>query len=224
MTGRILQNEALGLEQERISLNSPDPLDPKHLQAYIRSQVWKLLYLLRGVVPPELLEDEIDDLTQIAWLKFWLISQRETITNQNGYIRSIVRSLMIDTRRRHKLTGEMLLDEYGEVAQGHVLISGSMEMMNPADEFERTQELADCIEEVLDDILALPPCQRRAVLCMLKDELDDIEGLAEALWKRGIDIERMSWPQDKRALQRCRASLFIARQKFRSMKKKYVRV
>lgn len=194
--------------------------DLKQLYLYIQAEVRGYLFQIRANVPPELLKDEIDELTQVAWFKFWEISQRKQITYRRAYISKIVHSLVIDTARRYRSTARLSFDEYGEVTQGRIISPLSEEMLDPALEFEQKETRYYQFEEIVKDIVSLPPCQRRAIICQVKDRVEDIQFLADEFKKYGIAIDRIHWQNGKRAAQASRASLSIARKKMRSLHKR----
>jgi DNA-directed RNA polymerase specialized sigma24 family protein len=197
--------------------------DINQLYPYIRAAVRRYVFKLRDVVPPELWRDEIDELTQVACFKYWQASQRDQITYPQAYVSKIVHSLVVDMARRYKATVRLLLDEYGEVVQGNVLVCLSEGMSDPAYEFERKEVMNDYIRRVVSDIISLPPCQRRAMICLLKDEVHYSQQFVEEFKKHGIVIELVSSPKEQRAVQASRASLSVARKKMRSLKNRNAR-
>src|SRR5205085_6783159 len=110
-------------------------------------------------------------------------------------------------RRQSKLTSPLPMDQDGELYQGRVLLVPSDGMQDPAFEFERKELIA----EVVNDVLTLPPIQRYAMICTLKDEIGDTFPLAETFRKHGIDIETINWPRERMELQKLQSSLSVAR-------------
>jgi DNA-directed RNA polymerase specialized sigma24 family protein len=201
--------------------NSPDTPDLNQLYLYTRVVVRRYLFRIRDIIPPELWKDEIDELTQVALFKFWEISQRKQIAHRHAYISRIVHSLVVDTARRYRATVGLPLDEYGEITKGKVIASLSDGMLDPASEIEHKEEKNACIEKVVRDIVSLPPCQRRAMICLLKDEVEEIQLYSGEFKKYGIAIDQVHLPNNRRAVQASRASLSVARKKMRSLQKSY---
>ena len=139
-----------------------------------------------------------------------------------AYILSIVHSLIIDRLRRNKPIVGLPLDEYGEITQGRIWASSDEDTMDPACEFERKVRYQRCVTQVVRDIASLPVCQRNAMICLLKDEVEDIQPLADEFRKYGIDIAVLHWPNEKKQLISCKASLSIARKKMRLSKRTYM--
>ena len=165
--------------------------------------------------------EEINDLAQSTLIAFWqrLNSEKGQINSPKAYISHIVHSRGVDMirQRQRKPIFPLPVDQDGELYQGRVILIPSDGMQDPALEFERKE----FITEVIDDVLKLPPHQRYAMICTLKDELGDSLLLVEAFSKRGIDIGTINWPQDTVELQKLRSSLSVARKKLRFSKKKY---
>lgn len=167
----------------------------------------------------EVLGLEIDELAQNARIKLWLALQKRQIKHPKSYIRCIVQTETVDMLRRHKAVLSLLTDEDGELNQGNPLAIPSEGMQDPLYELEREEMIADYIAEAVDDVLKLPACQQYAMICSLKDQLDDVLQLIEAFKDHQVGIEEVNWPEEKEEIRRVRASLSIARKKLRSLKK-----
>ena len=177
-------------------------------------------YLPRTIAPAEVLDLEIDELAQNSRIKLWLALQKRKITHPRSYIRCIVQTESVDMIRQHKPILPLLTDEDGELKQGNLLAIPGEGMQDPLYELEREEMMADYIAKAVDDVLKLPACQQSAMICALKDQLDDVLLLIEAFKKRQVGIEAVDWPEKKEEIQRIRASLSIARKKLRSLKSK----
>src|SRR6266446_7002199 len=140
-------------------------------------------------------EEEVNDLVQMTLIAFWpkLVSEKAQILCPNAYIRSIVRSRYTDLmrQRKHRTYLPLPMDQDGELYQGKALLMPGDGIQDPVAQYERKE----LIEEVIDDILTLPPCQQRAMICTLKDEVGDVQILEEAFRKRGLDISTVNWPE-----------------------------
>ncbi len=111
------------------------------------------------------------------------------------------------------------IDENGELYHGHVLFAKGAP--DPASEVEQEELIADCMAKVVDDVLTLPSRQQQAMICSLKELLEDILPLIRAFKRRGVNIEAVRRPEQKDEAQRLMASLSIARRKLRPLRKKY---
>ena len=109
------------------------------------------------------------------------------------------------------------LDEEGELYQGHVLVAFSEGMQDPLYELEQKEIAAEYITQVVDVLHALPPCQRKIMICSLKEQLDDVPTLTQAFKKFEVNIEAERWPSKKKEMRNLKASLSIARKKLRSL-------
>ena len=186
----------------------------KKYEPYIRSLVRK--QFPHDLVHPDLLDLAIDDVVAEALVKLWFALQGSCITSFKAYIRCIVHSVIVDMIRKHEPTQPLPVDEDGELYQGVVIATPGEGMRDPADEAEQKEFVATCLVETVDDVLALPPCQRRAMICSLKDQIDDILLLIEAFRTRDVNIEMVDWPEEKDEVQKWRVSLSIARKKLRT--------
>ena len=162
-------------------------------------------------VHPALLDLEIDELAQKARIKFWQVLKEKEIHYPKAYVKHIVHSEFIDMMRRHKPNVPLSEDEEGEIYRGKVLVSASKEMVDPAEVIEEQDEMNNRLEEVLKALLDLPKCQRRVMICSLRERVDDELALARALRRHNQDINQWQWPQDKQEKQRLQASLSYGR-------------
>jgi hypothetical protein len=70
-------------------------------------------------------------------------------------------------------------------------------------------------------VVSLPPRQRLAMACLLRDYMDDIVQM-EAIFKMyGIDVGAARWPSGKAEKRLLLASLSVARQKLVKNKDSY---
>jgi DNA-directed RNA polymerase specialized sigma24 family protein len=188
----------------------------KQFDAYIITLARKMIP--RKLVPPEVLDLEIDELAQKVRIKIWHACQSSPIINPKAYINRVVRNESIDMLRQYRPMPPLPLDDDGELYQGEQLVRQSEEMQDPATVLEGEETLADYILKAVDGILALPPCQEQAIICSLKDQVDDVARLIRAFKERNRDIEGVNWPAEKRDRQRLNASLTVSRQKLRLLK------
>jgi RNA polymerase sigma factor (sigma-70 family) len=191
----------------------------ERLDAYIVSLV--RIKVPRNVVRPEMLADEIEDLIQKVRIKLWLTLRKKRINNPEAYIRCIVYTEVIDLLRRRRSMLPLPLDEDGELYQGNLIFTPSEGMQDPGDEVEQAEELDDSIQDIFEAIVQLPPRQQRAMICSLKDQIDDVLPVIDALRDQLIDVEAVNWPEEKNELQSLRASLSIARKKLRSLRRRF---
>lgn len=166
-------------------------------------------------------EMEADDLAQHALIKLWEELQKQTITHYRAYARSILHNAAMDMVRRYRPTGQLPFNEHGELLQGQVLFAHSEVADDPMQQIEQQDTLVCFLRMLVIDVLALPPQQRRAMICELKDQIADLLPLAEAFGERGVDIRVINWSEDRRELRSQRVSLAVARKKLRASRQKY---
>jgi DNA-directed RNA polymerase specialized sigma24 family protein len=167
-------------------------------------------------------EMEADDLAQHTLIKLWEEMQKKTITHYRAYARSILHNAAMDMVRRYRPIGQLPLNEHGELMQGQLLCAGLDVADDPIYLVEQQDTLARSIRLMVNDVLALPPQQRRAMICELKDQIADLLPIAEAFWEHGVDIRTINWSQDQRELRSQRVSLAVARKKLRACRQKYL--
>ena len=173
------------------------------------------------IIRQETEEMEADDLAQHTLIKLWEEMQKKVITHYRAYARSILHNAAMDMVRRYRPVGQLPLNEHGELLQGQLLCAGSEGADDPARQVERRDTLSCSMRMMVNDVLALPPQQRRAMICELKDEIADLLPIAEAFWERGVDIRAINWSKDQRELRSQRVSLAVARKKLRACRHRY---
>ncbi|HLI91593.1 MAG TPA: sigma-70 family RNA polymerase sigma factor [Ktedonobacteraceae bacterium] len=142
-------------------------------------------------------DQRIDDLIQLSRIKLWQAARARPIANPRAYIRCVVKSAYVEIMRQKK-TGEQLpVNEEGELTGGQPLFEPGEEMRDPLDVIEAREAFRERLNMLVDIVITLPPRQRRAFICRLKDRIDDPALLAEACRERDLDIESERWPADK---------------------------
>lgn len=175
----------------------------------------------KNIVNPAILADEIEELSQKVRIKFWLALRKKRIKNPQAfkaYIRCIVYTEVIDMVRQHKPTISLPLDEHGELRQGSPLLMSNEGLQDPLYEVEQEETIAEYLKETIEAVLKLPSRQQYAMICSLKDQLDDMLLFVDALRTHKTDLEGVEWPEERTEMQRLRASLTIARKKLRHLK------
>ena len=182
---------------------------------YLIKQVHDCMRLHPDVIRPELLELETDELVQRVRIKFWHALEDKYIEYPKTYLKRIVNSEFIDFVRRtrpHYML-DLPVDEEGELYQGHMLITPGKGMADPAVEYEEQVTVNERLQEAVDAVLALPTCQQHALICDMRDRVDDLEALTRAFQERKANLEKWQWPQQKQEKLLLRASLTYARLK-----------
>ena len=182
---------------------------------YLTRQVHDCMRSHSDVVRPEVLDLETDELVQRVRIKFWHALEDKHIDFPKTYIKRIVNSEFIDMVRRIKpnYTLDLPMDEEGEIYQGHMLITPSSGMADPSIEYEERVEASERMQEIVDAVLTLPARQQQAIICDMRDRVDDLDALTKAFKKRKAAIEMWQWPQQKKEKTLLRASLNYARLK-----------
>jgi len=84
-------------------------------------------------------------------------------------------------------------------------------LINPANELDDQMEKMDFLNDLAAALSNLAPRQRRAMICMLLDKVDDPLPLKQALKSNHIDASGMCWPSNKAEKRLLQASLPAAR-------------
>jgi DNA-directed RNA polymerase specialized sigma24 family protein len=164
--------------------------------------------LPRYLVRPGEQHLELDELVQQTRIKLWLALEKGYVVDPVAYARAIAYTESVNMQRRFKPI--CMLSEVPDDQLNNDRAS------DPSRDVEQADALKLCVAKVARAIRDLPPRQRHAMICSLKDARDDTFPLLEALQALGIDVEKMQWPDDKTDLHRLRASLVVSRKKLRS--------
>src|SRR5947209_4784126 len=89
-----------------------------------------ILAVTRRQVPSNIGPIDSEDIAQEAFVKLWIISQKQPIENPKAYIRRIVHTTVVDTLRKFKphLYQALPVDEDGEIQEGNLIVIPSAEL------------------------------------------------------------------------------------------------
>ena len=104
-----------------------------------------------------------------------------------------------------------------ELDLGDTLVARCEGFQDPSYGIEVGKIDPELLTRLAKAILALPPRQRQAMLCALKDRKDDALPLINTLKVYSIDIEAMDWLEEQHEVQQLKASLSIARKKLQGL-------
>jgi DNA-directed RNA polymerase specialized sigma24 family protein len=181
------------------------------LDSYIVALVQKMARSSSNIARPEVLDLEIDEITQRVRIKFWMALEAKKIEHHRAYIRTIVSNEFHDLGRKRKAPLPLPTDEDGELYMGKVLLSESEGLADPAIEFGNEEAMDELIELTAHVVTDLPPRMQRSMICHLKEQVDAGIRLIEAFEKHKININAYRWPDDKADTKRLKASLSPAR-------------
>lgn len=185
------------------------------LDAYIIDTVSKKMSRLSSsVVPPDILDLEIDEMIQLVRIKLWQAQQQQQpIQYPRAYIQAIVTHAYVDRIRAYKNQRAMSLQAYesSELYTGD-MIATPQDEVNPASVFEQTEATKTVSADIAMAVLSLPPRQRQAMIASLAEQEYDVSLVLQELKNHQVDVD-MGWPEDKSERQRLRASLSVARKK-----------
>jgi DNA-directed RNA polymerase specialized sigma24 family protein len=165
------------------------------------------------VFAPDVVDLEIDEIIQIVRIKLWLTLQDCHINYPRAYIRKIVQTTIIDKMRQRKKYWPLSMNEDGEPCQGDPLIIPGKGMRDPADELEEQEVDPDRLKSLIDAVDSLPSRQQYALICRLKDNIDDTLILIHSLHNPKVDPAKVHWPEETADKQCLKASLSAVRKK-----------
>jgi DNA-directed RNA polymerase specialized sigma24 family protein len=173
----------------------------------------QLFALTQSIASCELAAWECDEIVQSVRIKLFKALPGKAIANFGGYLKQTVHNEYVSFLRRRKSLLPIPINDDGEPYQGRVLISLSEGMRDPQMEVEHEMASLALMEKLVDAILHLPLVQQLAMVCFLRERVDNPALLVAAFKKRDVDVERYRWPDDKDAKKRLKASCYYARVK-----------
>lgn len=185
----------------------------ERFDSYITLQVKEVVRQHPYIAHRAVLDLEVDELVQKVRIKLWRVLKEKDIAYPKSYIWRVVRNEFVDMLRRMKPVYALPVDQDGEVYCGNVLVQSGVGMADPLDEVEQQDDVANCMKKTVDAVLQLPDRQQFAMICSLRERVDDLMQLVSAFKKRRIDIEGLQWPQEKSEKLVLQASLSYARRK-----------
>ena len=208
--GAAMELEHLGGVSEK---NSDPDIEEilVRFDAYIVMLVQNKARSSTNIAQPDVLDLEIDEITQRVRIKFWKALLTKEIEHHKAYIRAIVSNEFNDLGRRRKVPLPLPTDEDGELYLGNVLLSESKELADPAVEFEKEEVMDDLLKLTAHLVTDLPPRMQRAMINHLKEQVDNLIRLTEAFEKHKVNINAINWPDDQADTKRLKASISPAR-------------
>ena len=176
-----------------------------------------ILAVTRRQVPCNIGPIDSEDIAQEAFVKLWIISQRQPIENPKAYIRRIVHTTVVDTLRKFKphLYQALPVDDDEEIQEGNLVIIPSAELRDPEAILEERETVEERMGELVNVVSELRPRQMHSTICTLKDRVDDLLQFVDALQEKGIESD-LQWPLETTERQRLQASYSPAKRKVAS--------
>lgn len=191
------------------------------IDTYILTLVNKKVF--RNGMHADVLQLERDELAQRVRIKLWHALEKKQITSYKMYIRQIVQHEFIDMLRGDKGVHPLPVDADGEFIPGSVLnamLISNEGREDPSKEVEQKETSAEHLTRVAHDTIALPSHQQRAMICHLKEEVDDLLQLIKAFRSYDVSIETIHWPEEKHELHNLKSSLAPARKRLGTVREK----
>ena len=123
----------------------------------------------------------------------------------------MIRNAFIDAlRRQKKFSMPLILDEYGEI-EGYVLTTQNDYVADPASIIEQHIEADALVTTVVEAIAYLPERQQQAMVCFLRERVDDLNQLDSTFEAYKLNVNVMTWPSKAAEKQLLKASIPPAR-------------
>lgn len=184
----------------------------ERLDGYIVSQVHRLGGYYSRDMHPAVLDLELDEIVQRVRIKLWQALEKRDIHYPYAYIKLIIQSEFIDMTRRQKPSLSVSIEEdliYAEVEMA------VQQITDPAEMVIQQIDGSTTLKEMIQAVAALPPRQQYAMICSLKEHVDDLRQLIEAFKVYKMDIQAIEWPGGKAEKQLLYASLIPAKKALR---------
>jgi DNA-directed RNA polymerase specialized sigma24 family protein len=165
-----------------------------------------------AIFTTEIVDLEIDEMVQLIRIKLWMILQNRPIHHPKSYIGQTVHTMMIDTTRKRRHF-QLPVNDDGELNGGTLLITPGQGMRDPSYEIDAQDVDPDTLRCIAATVEALPARQQYALICRLKDTIDDAFVLVDVLQHLAVDPETVHWPKEDDEKMRLKASLSVARKK-----------
>jgi RNA polymerase sigma factor (sigma-70 family) len=174
-----------------------------------------ILRLLRQIAHlyPKVLDVELEDIAQDVSIHFWQRLLQGPIRNPKAYIAMMLRNRCMDSVRiitRLAYPQSLPLADNGELQEEHIVNQLYEGMADPADVVEQQIAAFDCLNELAKAIVALHPRQKRAIVCLFVEHIDDLLQLTQVLRDNQIQFEA-GWPSNEAERHLLKASLSAAR-------------
>ena len=183
----------------------------KRYDWYIVVQAKRIVRLYPALAHQAVMDLEIDELIQRVRIKLWRTLEKRTILYPHNYIKRMIRNQLIDMQRQMKPTVPLPIDEEEEWQFSEAIGITLAHTSDPAEEVEQRIESSSLLEKTVPLVLRLPPRQRLAMMCSLKERVDDLVELVNSFQAYQTDIERVSWPAEHHNRRVLQASLVVAR-------------
>lgn len=202
----------------------PDPLpsillsissyDDDLFEARLRTYGFAYLLARACCTCPGVPDADLQEIAQEAWIAYSRKAADDTIEHPEAYIARIILNKFRDYLRWKERCSRVTMVSLSAYESGPDMdipaIYGES-LVNPANELDESLSLADFCNDLARALPALPPRQRRAMICTMLDGALDPQPLRKLLKDNHIEAAEMSWPENKDEKRLLQASLTAAR-------------
>jgi DNA-directed RNA polymerase specialized sigma24 family protein len=204
-----------------IAPDDSDPTEDEILEQYdwyIRFLAWHIVNRNGKIVHLALLDLMVDDLIQNSRIKFWwALKKGVPIHNIKALLRQIVHNEFINMVRQHKPALSLPLDDDGELRQGKPITAQSEDLDDPEHIVEQQMAVVELLHIAAAGVATMHHRQRQAMICSLREAIEDAPQLVAIFREHEIEIETLEWPAEKDQKALLKASVSPARRKMRSL-------
>jgi DNA-directed RNA polymerase specialized sigma24 family protein len=206
----------MGPEHFGVSPEDHDP-DPEETLAryhpYIVALVKQRALRSTNFARPGQFDLEVDEMAQRVLIKYWQALAVKHIEYHKAYLKTMVCNEFNDLSRKRKQPLPLLTDDDGEWYLGDAEELERAWTVDPADEFEEGESLAELMDSTADALTKLAPRQQQAMICEINERIDATLQLIQALRKHRVEVKTVDWPEDEADKVLLKASLSPARHK-----------
>ncbi len=183
----------------------------EQLDPYIIMQGEAFGHIYAHLTHPAIADLEVKEIIQKVRIRLWRkLLKQQPIKYHKSYIQRMVRNAFIDATRQKKFFLPLLTDENGEI-EGTLLARNDHYTTDPASLLEQRVGANELVNNVVEAIAQLPERQKLAIICRLRERVDDLAQLDDTFKAHHMNVESINWPLKANEKQLLKASLPPAR-------------
>lgn len=172
--------------------------------AYITALSSKMLATRQGI-------EQIEELVQRVRIKFWQALEKQSISYYKAYIRQIIFHEIANLWRQHRPESSLALDAEGEPYYTYSPLKYCESLQDPAEIVNQQESAQELLHWTAIQMARLPHVQRHAMICELKEKVDDLSELMRVFQRNHLTVDVFHWPEFKQAKHNLKASVSPAR-------------
>ncbi|HET8842041.1 MAG TPA: hypothetical protein VFN35_11275 [Ktedonobacteraceae bacterium] len=154
---------------------------------------------------------QIEELVQQVRIKFWQALEKQSIVYYKAYIRQIIFHEIANLWRQRRPESPLALDTEGEPFHAYNPLKPCESLLDPADIVSQRETAQELLYWTANHMARLPHIQRHAMICELKEKVDDLSELMRVFQRNHLAADTACWPEFKKAKHNLKASVSPAR-------------